>query len=367
MGNGAGMYDYLIVGAGLYGATFARVATDAGKKCLVIDRREHLAGNCHDARQNGILVNTYGGHIFHTNSKPVWEFVNRFSAFSSYVHKVKVNYYGRIYSFPINLQTFQQLWGLETVEEVQERLEREKIDRYRGGSFEDWVLSQVGFDVYNTFFKGYTEKQWNKSCQDLPQAIAKRIPIRMNHDDRYFSDKFQGMPTEGYTEMVRRMLEGIEVRLGEPYETKDLNWGFGFCVAAKKVVYTGPLDELFDYRYGKLEYRSLRFEHEALEGDHQGCATVNYTDPETPFTRIIEWKHFRPEEQHRDTIVTWEYPADNGEPYYPVNTIHNNEIYKLYRALVPDWMVVGGRLGSFQYYNMDQVIAQALKDVRAEL
>lgn len=355
------MYDYCIVGAGIYGATFARLATDAGKKCLVIDKRSHIAGNCYDERREGILVNLYGGHIFHTNSKPVWEFVNRFATFSDYVHRVKVSYHGNLYSFPINLQTFKQVWGLDSVEEVKARLERERIHRPQPNFFEDYVLDQVGLELYNIFFKGYTEKQWNRSPEDLPASIARRIPIRLTDDDRYFSDKFQGMPVDGYTAMVERMLDGIEVRLGEELGGWwDRSW-------FTKVVYSGPLDALFDYRYGPLEYRSLGFSHEVMDGDFQGCATVNYTQVEVPYTRIIEWKHFRPEESHAQTVITREFPRTTGEPYYPINDEKNNLAYRQYKSLVPDWMIVGGRLGSYQYLNMDQAIAQAMKDARRDL
>jgi UDP-galactopyranose mutase len=360
-------YDYLVVGAGLFGATFARAATDSGKKCLVIDRRKHLAGNCFDERKEGILVNAFGGHIFHTNSRSIWDFVNRFAAFSRYEHRVKVNYQGELYSFPINLQTFRQLgWG-DTAEEVKARLDQVRVPHPRPNSFAQHVLSSVGPELYEIFFEGYTAKQWNRSPHDLPATIAKRIPIRLTEDDRYFDDRFQGMPTEGYTEMVRRMLEGIEVQLSHDYVLGDYFWPTKRD--GMKTIYSGPLDELFDYRFGPLEYRSLRFEHETHEGDFQGEATVNYTEQDVPYTRIIEWKHFRPEQSRRTTTthITREYPASTGDPYYPVTDVKNNVLYKKYQALVPDWMLVGGRLGSFQYLNMDQAIGMALKDAKREL
>jgi UDP-galactopyranose mutase len=357
-------YDYLVVGAGLFGATFARAATDSGKKCLVIDRRKHLAGNCFDERKEGILVNAFGGHIFHTNSRSIWDFVNRFAAFSKYEHRVKVNYRGELYSFPINLQTFRQLgWG-DTAEEVKARLDQVRVPHPRPNSFAQHVLSSVGPELYEIFFEGYTAKQWNRSPHDLPATIAKRIPIRLTEDDRYFDDKFQGMPTEGYTEMVRRMLLGIETWKDSLY-TEELRQ----AVRPRRVVYSGPLDELFGYRFGPLEYRSLRFEHETHEGDFQGHATVNYTEQDVPYTRIIEWKHFRPEQSWRTTTthITREYPETKGDPYYPVTDVKNNVLYRKYQALVPDWMLVGGRLGSFQYLNMDQACAMALKDAKREL
>lgn len=359
-------YDYLVVGAGLYGATFARVATDAGKKCLVIDRREHLAGNCYDERQNGILVNAYGGHIWHTNSQAIQTFVERFAKFSTYEHRVKVNYQDVLYSFPINLQTFKELWGLTSVEAIKARLERERVPHPKPNSFADYVLDQVGPELYEIFFEGYTAKQWNRNPQDVSATVAKRIPIRLTDDDRYFDDKFQGMPTEGYTEMVRRMLKGIEVQLNSGYEPILPLSKAG--PKGTRVVYSGPLDELFDYRFGPLEYRSLRFEHETLPvANFQGCATINYTEASVPHTRMMEWKHFRPEESHSHTRITREYPATTGEPYYPVAGVSSTTLYRKYRELVPEWMIVGGRLGSYQYLNMDQAIGMALKDAKREL
>lgn len=359
-------YDYLIVGAGLYGATFARIATDSGKRCLVIDKRSHIAGNCYDERRDGILVNRYGGHIFHTNSEPVWNFVNRFASFTNYQHRVKVNYRDKIYSFPINLQTFHQLYGTVTPGEADELLQQ--LNRYvekNNDNFESFVRSNLGSAIYEIFFQGYTKKQWGREPRELPASIAKRIPVRLTYDDRYFSDKFQGMPVGGYTQMVERMLDGIEVQLDTPYDLghaldDSFRWG---C----KVVYSGPIDELFDCRFGKLEYRSLRFEHETRDGDYQGAATINFTDERIPYTRIIEWKHFWPDEKHVRTVITREYPTVEGEPYYPVPDQIQRQRHQKYMELVPGWMVVGGRLGSYQYLNMDQAIAQAMKDVRREL
>jgi UDP-galactopyranose mutase len=358
-------YDYLIVGAGLYGATFARLATDAGRKVLVIDKRDHLAGNCFDSRVDGILVNRFGGHIFHTNSKLIWDFVNRFASFSNYQHKVIADCYGNKISLPINLWTLHQLLGVDGPADAWEMLGdvAERIPNPQ--NFEEQVLSTLGAKIYHLLFYGYTKKQWGREPRELPASIAKRIPIRLTYDDRYFDDTYQGMPTEGYTEMVRRMLEGIPVELGWGVG-HDWMWTFKFNHGAK-VVYSGPLDELFDYRFGKLEYRSLRFEHETKQGDYQGCATMNYTDEETPYTRIIEWKHFRPEERHANTVITREYPEALGEPYYPVGDEANRGLHKKYADLVPSWMVVGGRLGSYQYLNMDQACAMAMKDVRREL
>jgi UDP-galactopyranose mutase len=356
------MYDYLIVGAGIYGASFARMATDAGKKCLVIDRRDHIAGNVYDERVEGILVNRYGGHIWHCNSEPIWRFVNRFSDFTQYEHRVKVSYRGQIFSFPINLLTFNQLWGDCSIERIKREMERMGTMLPNPTSFEQQVISQVGARIYETLFEGYTKKQWGREPRDLPASIAKRIPIRLTYDDRYFSDKYQGMPTEGYTEMVWRMLDGIEVQLDTPFES--VIQGRSIC---EKTVYSGPLDALFDYRFGKLEYRSLRFEHETHEGDFQGCATINYTDEQIPYTRIIEWKHFRPDERHDKTIITREFPSDEGQPYYPIADSRNRRIYNDYLGLVPDWMLVGGRLGSYQYLNMDQAIGMAMKDAKREL
>lgn len=376
------MYDYLIVGAGLYGSTFARLATDAGKKCLVIDKRDHLAGNCFDERREGILVNRFGGHIVHTNSVGIWTFLNRFASFSNYQHKVIADCYGNKISLPINLWTLHQLLGADGPADAREMLGDVAENIPNPQNFEEQVLSTLGAKIYHLLFYGYTKKQWGREPRELPASIAKRIPIRLTYDDRYFDDTYQGMPTEGYTEMVRRilsgealgisssrssseMLEGIEVKLGTDVSFEDLRYYYGKY--GSKAVFSGPLDELFDYRFGKLEYRSLRFEHETKQGDYQGCATMNYTDEETPYTRIIEWKHFRPEERHANTVITREYPMADGEPYYPINDEANHQVYKQYRALVPDWMVVGGRLGSYKYINMDAAIGMAMKDVRREL
>lgn len=355
-------YDFLVVGAGLYGATFARLATDAGKRCLVIDKRTEVAGNCYDERHEGILVNRYGGHIFHTNSDSIWNFVRRFSEFTQYEHRVKVNYAGEVYSFPINLLTFQHIFGTCTPKQAKDILDALSGEYYgECDSFQGYLVSKIGWGMYQKFFKGYTKKQWGREPRELPASIAKRIPIRLTYDDRYFSDKYQGMPVDGYTSMVERMLEGIEVHLGVEYPSWD------YSLPGVRVVYSGPLDALFDYRFGKLEYRSLRFEHETLDGDYQGCATINYTDERIPYTRIIEWKHFRPDTHCERTVITREYPSSDGDPYYPIADTHNRELHRKYQSLVPDWMIVGGRLGAYQYLNMDQAIGMAMKDVRNEL
>lgn len=270
-----------------------------------------------------------------------------------------------MYSFPINLQTFQDLWNEPYTPEQAKNTLTEIGHSIQPRNFQEQVLSQVGGRIYETFFYGYTKKQWGREPRELPASIAKRIPIRLTYDDRYFDDRFQGMPTEGYTAMVERMLDGIEVKL----ETAFVPWMLDKSYfPEERVVYSGPLDELFGYRFGRLEYRSLRFEHETLNvPDYQGCATINYTDEQIPYTRIIEWKHFRPEERHDRTVITREFPASEGEPYYPVNDEANTKRHYQYRDLIPDWMIVGGRLGAYRYYNMDQVIGMAMSDVRKEL
>ena len=361
-------YDYLIVGAGLYGAVFAREAADRGKKVLVIDRRPHIAGNVHTEKINGILIHRYGAHIFHTNNPEVWAYVNRFASFNRFTNAPVANFRGELYSLPFNMYTFNKMGGVVTPDEA-----AAKIAEQRGEitgeprNLEEQAISLVGRDIYEKLIKGYTEKQWGRPCTELPSFIIRRLPVRFTFDNNYFNSLYQGIPVGGYTEMVSRMLSGTEVRLNEDY----LADRHRFDSLADHVVYTGPLDAFFDYRLGRLEYRSLRFENEHLEiGNYQGNAVINYTDREVPFTRIIEhkWFEFGRDEDGNDlptTVISREYPAEwkpGDEPYYPINDRKNNDLAEAYRKLAASEsrVIFGGRLGDYRYYDMDAVIEQAL-------
>lgn len=361
-------YDYLIVGAGLYGAVFAREAADRGKKVLVIDRRPHIAGNVHTEKINGILIHRYGAHIFHTNNPEVWAYVNRFASFNRFTNAPVANFRGELYALPFNMYTFNKMWGVVTPDEA-----AAKIAEQRGEitgeprNLEEQAISLVGRDIYEKLIKGYTEKQWGRPCTELPSFIIRRLPVRFTFDNNYFNSLYQGIPVGGYTEMVSRMLSGTEVRLNEDY----LADRHRFDSLADHVVYTGPLDAFFDYRLGRLEYRSLRFENEHLEiGNYQGNAVINYTDREVPFTRIIEhkWFEFGRDEDGNDlptTVISREYPAEwkpGDEPYYPINDRKNNDLAEAYRKLAASEsrVIFGGRLGDYRYYDMDAVIEQAL-------
>lgn len=360
------LYDYLIVGSGLFGAVFAREMTDRGLKCLVIEKRNHIAGNCYTEKQSGIDVHVYGPHIFHTNSTKIWDYVNRFAKFNNFVNRPKVSYKGQIYSFPINLFTLYQLWGVRTPTEALEKLNLEKIPSESPTNLRDWILSQVGSEIYEKFIEGYTRKQWKKDPADLPSSIIKRLPIRLNFDDNYFVDKYQGIPVNGYTELVANMLSGIEVRTGVDYlQSREL-----FNSMARKVVFTGEIDRFFDYEHGPLEYRTLNFESRELAlSDYQGNAVINYTEFEVPYTRVIEHKHFN-WVNTGTTIVTQETPVEwhrDAVPYYPIGTEQNLLVVRKYKDLIdPGKFIFGGRLGNYQYYDMHQVIASALERVERE-
>jgi len=360
------MYDYLIVGAGLYGAVFARQAADAGKKVLVIDKREHIAGNVYTEAVEGINVHKYGAHIFHTNDKVVWDYVNRFAEFNRFTNAPVANYKGELYSLPFNMYTFNKMWGVVTPEEAAAKIEEQKqaAGITEPKNLEEQAISLVGTDIYEKLVKGYTEKQWGRPCKELPAFIIKRLPVRFTFDNNYFNALYQGIPMGGYTKMVENMLSGIEVRLGVDYlQNKD-----ALDSLAEKVVYTGAIDAYFDFQLGYLQYRSVRFENEILDKPNfQGNAAVNYTDAETPWTRIIEHKWFEFGTQPK-TVISREYSSEwkpGDEPYYPVNDEKNGALYAKYKALAENEpkVVFGGRLGEYKYYDMDTVIAAALAKV----
>lgn len=355
------MYDYLIVGCGLYGTVFANHLKSLGKKVLIIDKRNHIAGNCYTENINNINIHKYGPHIFHTSSKKIWDFVNRFASFNHYVNRPKVMHRDTLYSFPINLFTLYQLWGVSSPEEAKRILDEKKIPCDNPGNLEEWILSQVGKEIYEIFIKGYTTKQWGKDPRELPADIIKRLPIRLNFDDNYFNDIYQGIPIGGYTEMFEAMLEGIDIALEEDYFSNRDLWDS----KAKKIIYTGRVDEFFDLKYGELEYRGLRFDHQEIKTEnYQGNAIINYTEKEVPFTRIIEHKHFEFGKQN-NTVITKEYP-DNWDPsktpYYPINTDINNEKFYKYKKLtnISNKYIFGGRLAEYKYYDMHQVIGSAM-------
>ena len=363
-------YDYLIVGAGLYGAVFARELTKAGKTCLVIDKRDHIAGNIYTHEMEGIQVHQYGAHIFHTNNKEVWDYLNQFAVFNRYTNSPIANYKGEIYNMPFNMNTFNKMWGVITPAEAAAKIEEQRKANYTENprNLEEQAINLVGVDIYEKLIKGYTKKQWGRPCTELPAFIIKRLPVRLTYDNNYFNAKYQGIPVGGYTAMVAKMLEGVEVRLGQDYLADKTSWD----ALADKVVYTGPIDAYFAYKLGVLEYRSVRFETEVLnETNYQGNAVVNYTDAETPYTRVIEHKHFEFGTQEK-TVISREYSAEwklGDEPYYPVNDEKNSALYAKYKELAAgeENVIFGGRLGEYQYYDMDKVVEVALNRVCAEL
>jgi len=353
------MYDFLIVGAGLYGCVFAERAKAANKKVLVLEQRNHIGGNCYTEERSGINVHIYGPHIFHTNDISIWKYINRFADFNNYINRVKVNYKNKIYSFPINLLTLHQLWGVNTPQEAKDKL-TSKISKITDPkNMEEWCLANVGEEIYNIFFKGYTKKHWKCSPTDLPASTIRRLPIRFNYDDNYYNDQYQGVPIGGYTQIFEKMLDGIEVKLNTSIE-KD------WYKYAKTLVYSGKPDQLLDYKYGELSYLTLDFKHQLLTGDYQGNAVVNYTDEDIPFTRCIEHKHFE-FNNRQNTIITHEYPINwhkQATPYYPMP--NQMELYQLYKndILQNGNIILGGRLGLHKYLDMHQVIANALKTAK---
>ncbi|BCA34277.1 UDP-galactopyranose mutase [Bacillus thuringiensis] len=365
------MYDYLIVGAGLFGAVFAHEASKKGKKCLVIDKRNHIGGNVYTENIEGINVHKYGAHIFHTNNKKIWDYVNSFVEFNRYTNSPVANFKGEIYNLPFNMNTFNKLWGVITPQEAKEKIEEQKRDAKitEPKNLEEQAISLVGTDIYEKLIKGYTEKQWGRSATELPAFIINRLPVRFTYDNNYFNDKYQGIPIGGYNVIIEKMLENSEVRLGiDFFENREELEGM-----AHKVVFTGMVDQFFDYKYGVLEYRSLQFENEIISNidNYQGNAVVNYTDRETPYTRIIEHKHFEFGSQEK-TVITKEYPSEwkpGDEPYYPINNKKNTELYKKYKELADkeDNVIFGGRLATYKYYDMHQIIGSALVTVEKEL
>ena len=363
-------YDYLIVGAGLYGAVFAYEAARKGKSCLVIDRRDHIAGNIYTKEISGIQVHEYGAHIFHTSDKRIWDYINRFAEFNNYINSPMAVYQNELYNLPFNMNTFSKMWNIRMPQEAKEIIAGQiaglKITEPK--NLEEQALSLVGEDVYRKLIKGYTEKQWGRDCRELPAFIIKRLPLRFTYDNNYFNDRYQGIPIGGYTAMIKKMLENTEIKLGIDYleHRMELN------AMAERVIYTGQIDRYFDYCEGVLAYRMVRFEHEILDCDnYQGNAVVNYTEREVPYTRIIEHKHFEFGKQQK-TVISREYPSEwhqGEEPYYPVNDEKNNAVYEAYlqHAKKEKNVVFGGRLGEYRYYDMDKVIGRALEAAEREL
>lgn len=363
-------YDYLVVGAGLFGAVFAHEAYRAGKRCLVIDKRDHIGGNVYTENIHDINVHRYGAHIFHTGNRAIWNYINQFAEFNNYINSPVAVYKDELYNLPFNMNTFSKLWGLRTPQEVKAKIAEQikELNITEPKNLEEQALSLVGKDVYEKLVKGYTEKQWGRDCKDLPSFIIKRLPLRFTYDNNYFNDRYQGIPQGGYTQIIQKLLDGIDVELNTDYETYVKEHPDSF----DKVLYTGPIDEYFQYSLGHLEYRSVRFETEELDMEnYQGNAVVNYTDREVPYTRIIEHKHFEFGTQPT-TIISREYSAEwkpGMEPYYPVNDEKNNELFARYRELAEkeEKVIFGGRLGNYKYYNMDQVIEAALETAGNEL
>ena len=363
-------YDYLIVGAGLFGSVFAHEAKKKGKTCLVIDKRDHIAGNIYCEEIEGINVHKYGAHIFHTSNKKVWEYINQFAEFNNYINSPIAVYKDELYNLPFNMNTFSKMWNIRTPQEAKEKIARQVAETgiTEPKNLEEQGLSLVGKDVFEKLVKGYTEKQWGRDCKDLPAFIIKRLPVRFTYDNNYFNDRFQGIPMGGYTKIVEKMLDGVDVKTSTDYftfikENQDI---------AEKIVFTGMIDEYFGYKLGALEYRSVRFETEVLDTDnYQGNAVVNYTEREVPYTRIIEHKHFEFEKQEK-TVISREYSSEwhvGMEPYYPVNNETNNALFEKYKELAEkeENVIFGGRLGNYKYYDMDKVIEAALEVCEGEL
>lgn len=364
-------YDYLIVGAGLYGSIFAHEVNKKGKKCLVIDKRPHIAGNIYTEKIEGINVHKYGAHIFHTSNKEVWEYINQFAEFNHYINSPVARYKDELYNMPFNMNTFNKLWGVVTPKEAQAKIEEEKKEAgiVEPKNLEEQAISLVGKTIYEKLVKGYTQKQWGQKATKLPSFIIKRLPVRFIYDNNYFNDIYQGIPIGGYTQIIEKMLEGIEVKLNcDFFEHREELENI-----AEKIIFTGPIDQYYNYEYGELEYRSLRFETEVLEEqNYQGNAVVNYTEYEVPYTRIIEHKHFEFDQTSQKTVITKEYPDKwtlGKEPYYSINNDTNNRLYEKYVELAKsdNKVIFGGRLGQYKYFDMDKVILEALNCVKENL
>ena len=363
-------YDYLIVGAGLFGAVFAHEAKKVGKRCLIVEKRPHVAGNIYTENIEGINVHCYGAHIFHTSNKYIWEYVNQFAEFNNFVNSPLANHKGKLYNLPFNMNTFYRMWGVKTPAEAEAMIQKQRADALIEvpKNLEEQAISLVGKDIYEILIKGYTEKQWGRECKDLPASIIRRLPVRLTYDNNYFNDRYQGIPIGGYTALIEKMIEGVDIRLNTDYlESRE-----ELDQLADKVVFTGPIDAYFCYKLGALNYRSVRFETEILEeSNYQGVAVVNYTERDIPYTRIIEHKHFEYGKQDK-TVISKEYPSEwklGDEPYYPVNDAVNTELYEQYRKLAERQVnvIFGGRLGSYKYYDMDKVVAEALTVATNEL
>ncbi len=369
-------YDYLVVGAGLFGATFAYEAKKRGKSCLVIDRREHIAGNIYTKEEEGINVHVYGAHIFHTSDKIIWDYINQFAEFNHYINSPVAVYKDELYNLPFNMNTFSKMWNIRTPQEAQDIIASQiaELNITEPRNLEEQALSLVGRDVYEKLIKGYTEKQWGRSCTELPSFIIKRLPLRFTYDNNYFNDRFQGIPMGGYTQIVEKMLDGIDVKTGEDFFDlkKSGKLSDGTEVSYGKILFTGQIDEYFEFKFGPLEYRSVRFETEKIDCEnYQGNAVVNYTEREVPYTRIIEHKHFEYGKQPT-TIISREYSSEwrpGVEPYYPVNNDKNNTLYEKYAELAKKEgnVIFGGRLGQYKYYDMDKVLMASLECVKEEL
>ena len=366
-------YDYLIVGAGPYGSIFAHEAAKHGKKSLIIERRSHIGGNMYTHKEHGINVHDYGAHIFHTDNKMVWDYVNQFTEFNNYINQVVANYKGELYNLPFNMNTFYQMWGVKTPEEAAAKIEEQKEKAGISGipkNLEEQAISLIGTDIYHKLIKGYTEKQWGRKATELPSFIIRRLPVRYTFDNNYFNHRYQGVPVDGYTAIFDKMLDSdlIDVQTGvDFFSDKEV-----FLEEFPKIVYTGMIDQFFDYSFGELEYRSVRFETETVKSDNiQGNAVINYTDAETPYTRVMEWRHFDKKADEGYTILTKEFPQNwdrTKEAYYPVNDEKNSKLFRKYKEETKKYpnVIFGGRLGNYQYYDMDQVFGVALKAVEKE-
>lgn len=360
------MYDFLIVGSGLYGAVMARQLKDAGKSVLVLEKRDHIGGNCYTENIEGINVHKYGAHIFHTNNKHVWNYINQFAEFNRYTNSPIAIYGGKVYSLPFNMYTFNKIWGVRTPEEAEKKLAKQILDAgiVKPKNLEEQAISLVGKDIYKKLIKGYTEKQWGRSCKELPPEIIKRLPVRFTYDNNYFNALYQGIPIGGYTKMIENLLDGIEVKLGVDYLKEKEIYD---KIIKEKIIYTGPIDAYYEYKLGNLEYRSVRFEHEIINiPNYQGNAVVNYTNKSVPYTRIIEHKWFEFDiNKTKKTVISKEYSSEwnvGDEPYYPINDDKNMKLYNQYKELADQSkrVIFGGRLGEYKYYDMDQIIESAL-------